>query len=221
MQHTLLSAAQISALCGVDVCIVERWIEERRLFGALREYATSQDCWRTPHDHVERFLAESDQPSDPAALVVVFSPIRDSCQTTPEVRAHVYEVSLDTLHTLQCWLDLGGEPATASDDCPAFGDRLERLFALVTQPDGTPFTNETIAERAGLTDGTYVWKLRNKKWRAQDPKLSTVAALARAFGVSPLHFFVHNDVYALLAKERQSKGTEQEILDGKTDDLDR
>jgi hypothetical protein len=205
MQHTMLSAAQISALCGVDVCIVKRWIEERRLFGALREYATGQDCWRAPRDHVERLLIESDQPSDPAALVVVFLLTRGSCQTSPEVQAQIYEVSPDTLYTLQQWLDQGGEPVPVSDDPPDFGERLERLFALVTRPDGAPFTNEAIAQRSGLTDGKYVWKLRNKKWRTQDPKLSTVVALARAFGASPTHFFVHSDVYALLAKERQNE----------------
>ncbi|MBN1813203.1 MAG: hypothetical protein JXA14_15310 [Anaerolineae bacterium] len=206
MRHDTLSAAQISALCGVDERTIERWIKAGHFSGAFRERAAGQDHRRVPRAHVEQFLADRDQPSDPTALIVVFSPVRGDSQTAPaEVEAQIYEVGLDTLHTLCHWLDLGGEPAPASDDLPAFGDRLERLFALITRPDGTPFTNEAIAQRAGLADGTYVWKLRNKRWRAQDPKLSTVAALARAFGVSPMHFFVHDDVYALLAKKRQSK----------------
>jgi hypothetical protein len=194
MQHTALSVAQVSALCGVGERTVEQWIEEGRFSGALREHAAGKD-----HRHVPL--------SDSTALVVILSPMQGNCQTAPaEVQAQIYEVGPDTLDALRHWLDPGGEPVPASDEPPDFGDRLERLFALVTRPDGTPFTNEEIAQRAGLTDGTYVWKLRNKKWRAQDPKLSTVAALAQAFGVNPMHFFVHSDVYALLAKYRQSEG---------------
>ena len=205
MQHAMLSAAQISTLCGVDEHTVEQRIEEGCLFSTLREHATDRSHWRVPRDHVRRLLTQSDQPSDPTVLIVTFSPARNSSQVTAEVRAQIYEVGPDTLDALCHWLDLGGEPVSASDDLPAFGDRLERLFALITQPDGTPFTNKTIAKRAGLTDGKYVWKLRNTKKRARNPKLSTVTALARAFGVSPIHFFVHSDVCALMAKDRQSK----------------
>jgi excisionase family DNA binding protein len=209
MRHDTLSAAQVSALCGVDERTVERWIEEGRFSGAFREHAAGRDHWRVPRATVERFLADRDRPSDLTALIVVFSPVRGNCQTTPaEVQAQIYTVGPDTLHTLCHWLDLDGEPAPTLDDVPIFGDRLERLFALITRPDGTPFTNEAIAQRAGLADGTYVWKLRNKRWRAQDPKLSTIAALARAFGVSPMHFFVHSDVYALWAEERQRQSEE-------------
>jgi len=205
MQYDTLSAACVTALCRVDECTIELWVKAGHLPGAFQEFFADGNHWRVPRAHVEQFIVDRDQPSDPTALVVVLSPVRDDRQiTSAEVQAQFYEISPDTLHALQHWLDLGGEPAPASDDV-IFGDRLERLFTLITQPDGTPFTNEAIAERAGLTDGTYVWKLRNKRWRAQDPKLSTVAALARAFGVSPMHFFVHTDVYALLAKERQSE----------------
>jgi len=206
MRHNTLSVAEVSALCGIDERAVERWIEEGHFSGAFKELVAGQNHPRVPRADVERFLTARDQPSDPTALIVVLSPVRGDCQiTSVEVQAQICEIGLDTLRTLCRWLDRGGEPASVSDYVPAFGDRLERLFALVTQPDGTPYTNAAIARRSGLTDGKYVWKLRNKKWRAQDPKLSTVAALARSFGVSPMHFFVHNDVYALLAKRRQSK----------------
>jgi hypothetical protein len=216
MRHDTLSVAEVSALCGIDERAIEQWIKEGHFPGAFKDLVAGQDHWRVPRAGVERLLTERDQPPEPTALIVAFSPVQGDCQiASTEVQAQIYEVGLDTLHTLCHWLGLGGGPAPASDDLPAFGDRLECLFALVTRPDGTAFTNETIAQRAGLADGTYVWKLRSKKWRAQDPKLSTVAALARAFGVSPMHFFVHSDVCALMAKKKQSKGAWQETADGK------
>jgi hypothetical protein len=55
---------------------------------------------------------------------------------------------------------------------PTFAEKLDRLFELVTRPDGQPFGHTEVATGAGVT-AAYVWRLRRGREWATVLALST------------------------------------------------
>lgn len=77
-----------------------------------------------------------------------------------------------------------------SDDI--FARKLERLFDKIRKSDGTPYSNQEVADSlgGGTTPG-HIWKLR--KGVVKNPKYSMIKALIDFFGVSPSYFFCDDE----------------------------
>jgi transcriptional regulator with XRE-family HTH domain len=73
-----------------------------------------------------------------------------------------------------------------------FARKLDRLFDKIRKPDGSPYSNQEVADSlgGGTTPG-HIWKLR--KGVVKNPKYSMIKALIDFFGISPGYFFCEDE----------------------------
>ena len=101
-------------------------------------------------------------------------------------------------------------------------DKLNQLFAQVTERDGREYSNEHVASAIRATTGvkisqSYIWQLR--KGKKDNPTLKHLQALAGFFGVPAAYFFddeVTDRVSAQLAAleaERQRRAIDADRED--------
>ncbi|HEX6499759.1 MAG TPA: XRE family transcriptional regulator [Micromonosporaceae bacterium] len=90
-------------------------------------------------------------------------------------------------------------------------DRLNRLFTTVRRPDGSRWTDRTVAEAltsAGYkVSHTHIWALRTGE--ATNPPIGTLRALADLFGVA-VAYFVDDETAARIDPQLELAGRLQD-----------
>jgi excisionase family DNA binding protein len=203
MNTTTLSTSEVAVICDVDRRTVSRWVTAGKFPGAYKKARQGRPEWRIPHSDVDAFLAERNQSPMPVAMLVLIPRLNpDTEATATQLPARTYQIGLPALKTLEHWLGLEQSLSPIGNDLPDFGHKLRRLIAILAKPDGKPYNDQEIGERSGLSE-QQVKRLRYG--HTPDPRMSVVLALSGAFDVSPLHFLVEDDRYALAAKARQEQ----------------
>ncbi len=96
-------------------------------------------------------------------------------------------------------------------------DKLEKLFATFTQPDGRPFSYQDVEKGTDhAVTAAYVWKLR--AGQATNPSYRVLEAIAAFFGV-PISYFASEQIVSddyvqrlKLAVELEKEGVAQIAL---------
>jgi transcriptional regulator with XRE-family HTH domain len=103
--------------------------------------------------------------------------------------------------------------ASKPDAKRIFVDRLNYLYATVTKPDGSEYSNDEVAKGASELgepiSSSYLWQIR--KGKKLNPSMWHAESLARFFGVS-VDYFSKDDVADRVQAQLAELKREQERL---------
>jgi excisionase family DNA binding protein len=133
-----LTSTEVAAMIGVTRRTVVRRIKAGVFPNARMVRRKGRAEWHVPRADVQAFLAKKDAPPapPPSGLVIILPDEVPISERATHLRGSTYRVDLDTLRTLQRWLDQ--DPAQ-QDEVPPFAQRLDIIFRIVTAPDGKPY----------------------------------------------------------------------------------
>ena len=91
------------------------------------------------------------------------------------------------------------------DRIPRLAERIQHLYEVVPQPDGSPYPNDAgAAELAGLGISTSVAQIANlRSGRQANPSAILLRGIAKVFGV-PLEYFFDDDTETSVKDELEA-----------------
>ncbi len=91
------------------------------------------------------------------------------------------------------------------DRIPRLAERIQHLYEVVPQADGSPYTNDAVAaELAGLGISTSVAQIANlRSGRQANPSAILLRGIAKVFGV-PLEYFFDDDTETSVKDELEA-----------------